>query len=594
MLFHLVQTHRLPLLRLARRSLSMASIESISEQISTQTALFNQLRLQNAEASVLDEAKKRLGELKKSLALSKGSDGTSGAAGAKKRERILLKTAKGTRDYGPAEMFCRESIERTVKDCFTTYGGSCLDTPVFERKDILAGKYGEDAKLIFDLMDQGGEQLALRYDHTVPLARYLAMTGATNPQSKLWQVGKVYRRDNPVVSKGRMREFSQADFDICGTWDAMIPDGEIVSLICTVLGKLDVGEFTVKINHRKILDGVFEVCGVPTEKIRPISSAVDKLDKLPWSEVKKEMTEEKGLDPAVADKIGEYVKHKGGPSLLEQLSADEALMANASAKQGITEMGLLFTYLRAYGVIDKLSFDLSLARGLDYYTGIIYEAVVEASAPPSFKADASTPAPPKKKAKKPKTDEDDEEEIDESQVGVGSIAAGGRYDGLVGMFTAAASADGKKVAGLPCIGISFGLDRIFALVWPKWVAKGGRSKETMVYVMAAGDGLLEERIALVRELRDGGIKADFLAKKKPKLTAQFAAGELDEVPFAIILGADELKSGDVKVKEQKWEIVGGEKKKIQAEQGDSGTLVKRQGLVEWIKATATFRELTEK
>jgi len=107
-------------------------------------------------------------------------------------------------------MFCRLHIEKIVKECFTTYGGSCLDTPVFERKDILAGKYGEDAKLIFDLMDQGGEQLALRYDHTVPLARYLAMGGATNTHAKLWQIGKVYRRDNPVMSKGRMREFSQA------------------------------------------------------------------------------------------------------------------------------------------------------------------------------------------------------------------------------------------------------------------------------------------------------------------------------------------------------------------------------------------------
>ena len=107
-------------------------------------------------------------------------------------------------------MHCREHIERTVKDVFTTFGGSCLDTPVFERKDVLTGKYGEDQKLIFDLKDQGGEELALRYDHTVPLARYLAMTGALNTQVKLWQVGKVYRRDNPVVSKGRMREFSQA------------------------------------------------------------------------------------------------------------------------------------------------------------------------------------------------------------------------------------------------------------------------------------------------------------------------------------------------------------------------------------------------
>lgn len=160
-------------------------------------------------------------------------------------------------------MYCREHIERIVKECFTTYGGSCLDTPVFERKEILAGKYGEDAKLIFDLMDQGGEQLALRYDHTVPLARYLAMGGAKNTVSKLWQVGKVYRRDNPVMSKGRMREFSQAvctlflncvsvftimqDIDISGVWDPMIPDAEILSLLCTILTKLDVGEFTIKV-----------------------------------------------------------------------------------------------------------------------------------------------------------------------------------------------------------------------------------------------------------------------------------------------------------------------------------------------------------
>ncbi len=107
-------------------------------------------------------------------------------------------------------MFCREHVERIVKDCFTTFGGSQLDTPVFERKEILAGKYGEDQKLIFDLQDQGGEQLALRYGHTVPLTRYLAMSGTITNQAKLWQVGKVYRRDNPVMSKGRMREFSQA------------------------------------------------------------------------------------------------------------------------------------------------------------------------------------------------------------------------------------------------------------------------------------------------------------------------------------------------------------------------------------------------
>ncbi|KAI0066522.1 histidyl-tRNA synthetase [Artomyces pyxidatus] len=559
----------------------MATVESLNAELAQQTELFNKLRVENAEPSVLEETRKRLAELKAAVKSAAG-----GKDGGKKKERLLLKTPKGTRDYGPGEMFCREHVERIVKECFVLFGGCQLDTPVFERKDILAGKYGEDAKLIFDLEDQGGEQLALRYDHTVPLARYLAMGGATNTQSKLWQVGKVYRRDNPVMSKGRMREFSQADFDISGLWDTMIPDAEIISLLCTILTRLEVGEFTVKLNHRKLLDGLFEVCGVPAEKIRPISSAVDKLDKLPWSEVKKEMTDEKGLDPTVADKIGEYVKHKGGRALLDQLLADPALTANANAKQGLDEIGILFSFLESYRILDKISFDLSLARGLDYYTGLIYEAVVEASAPPGFKSgDAPAPALPKKKSKKAAADE--EEEIDESQVGVGSIAAGGRYDNLVGMFTSAAAGDGKKSQGLPCIGVSIGLDRIFAILWPKWVERGMRSKEVVAYVLSAGDGLLKERMELVQELREAGIATDFLAKNKPKFNAQFAAGERDEVPFAVILGGDELLAGLVTVKEQRWEFVEG--KKVKVASTDKGTQVKRSELAQWLKDTPTFK-----
>ncbi|KIY50012.1 histidyl-tRNA synthetase [Fistulina hepatica ATCC 64428] len=572
-----------------RRFSKMAATEDLQREIQAQTAIFNDLRLKDSNPGALDEAKKKLGDLKRALGVATAASG-SGAKDGKKKERLLLKTAKGTRDFGPGEMYCREYVERVVKDCFTSFGGSCLDTPVFERKDVLTGKYGEDSKLIFDLMDQGGEQLALRYDHTVPLARYLAMLGGTNTHSKIWQVGKVYRRDNPVMSKGRMREFSQADFDISGVWDPMVPDAEIVSLMCTILTKLEVGDFTVKLNNRKILDGMFEVCGVSPEKIRTISSAVDKLDKSPWSEVKHEMTEEKGLDEATADKIGEYVKLKGGPELLDRLTTDTTLMSNVSAKDGIVEMGMLFKYLRAYKVIDKVSFDLSLARGLDYYTGLIFEAVVAASAPPGFSANANaTPAPEvgKKSKRKKAESADDDEEIDESQVGVGSIAAGGRYDKLVGMFHAAAAGEGKKAASVPCVGVSMGLDRIFALLWPTWAEKGMRSKETMVYVMAAGDGLLEERIALVQELRAAGIKTDFLAKVKPKLPAQFAAGERDEVPFAVILGADELQAGLVTVKEQRWAIVDGKKAKV--ESADKGVQVRRDELVDWIKRSASFQ-----
>ncbi|KAF5312806.1 hypothetical protein D9619_002354 [Psilocybe cf. subviscida] len=618
--------------------MASTDIVTLEAQIVAETAKFNELRLSGGS---LDESKKILSELKKALAMAKGAGkekkekkdgaaaaGTSGgeakvAAGAdKKKERLLLKTAKGTRDYGPAEMFCRAHIEKVVKDVFATFGGACLDTPVFERKDVLTDKYGEDAKLIFDLLDQGGEQLALRYDHTVPLARYLAMQGGVAPAHKLWQIGKVYRRDQPVMSKGRMREFTQADFDITGHWDPMIPDAEILSMLCTILKRLDVGEFTVKLNHRKILDGIFEVCGVPAEKIRSISSAVDKLDKMAWADVKKEMTDEKGLDGAIADKIGEYVKHKGGPDLLAKLEADSTLTANKSAKAGISEMSILFGLLEAYGVVDKISFDLSLARGLDYYTGVIYEAIVEASAPPAFKAanalaEASTsipipetpatpttPAPGSKKSRSKPTEptEDDEKEIDESQVGVGSIAAGGRYDNLVGAFICGAagiadlsSKEAKKalgpLGGTPCIGVSIGMDRIFAIVWPKWVERagggGGRGKETMVYVMSAGDGLVKERVGLVSELREAGIQTDFLFKSKPKIAAQFAAGEKDEVPFAIILGAEELASGLVTVKEQKWEIKDGVKTKI--ESADKGTQVKREELVRWLKESETGR-----
>lgn len=565
----------------------VTSVDTLNAELAQQTELFNKLRIANSDPATLEESRKRLGEIKRELASLK-----PGGKDAKKKERLLLKTPKGTRDYGPGEMFCRDYVERIVKECFVLYGGAQLDTPVFERKDILAGKYGEDAKLIFDLEDQGGEQLALRYDHTVPLARYLAMGGATNTQSKLWQLGKVYRRDNPVMSKGRMREFSQADFDISGQWDTMIPDAELLSLLCTILTRLEVGEFTIKINHRKILDGIFEVCGVPPEKVRPISSAVDKLDKLPWSEVKKEMTEEKGLDSTSADKIGEYVKHKGSRPLLDQLLADVTLTGSAKAKQGLDEMVVLFTFLEAYKISDKISFDLSLARGLDYYTGLIYEAIVEASAPPSLKAaeglDSAPPAPAAPQKKKTKLGPDEDEEIDESQVGVGSIAAGGRYDDLVAMFTAAASSDGKKAARLPCVGVSIGLDRIFALLWPKWIERGMRSKEVFAYVLSAGDSLLPERMELVQELRAQGIAADFLAKNKPKLPAQFAAGERDEVPYAIILGGDELKAGLVTVKEQRWEFVDGKKTKV--ESAEKGTKVPRAELVQWLKATATFQD----
>ena len=360
-------------------------------------------------------------------------------------------------------MVIRDKIFSTITEVFKRHGAVTIDTPVFELKDILSGKYGEDSKLIYDLADQGGEICSLRYDLTVPFARWLAMN--RDVQSiKRYHIAKVYRRDQPAMKKGRMREFYQCDFDIAGTYDPMLPDAEIVRIANEIFEGLGwKGRYTIKINHRKVLDGIFQVCGVPEEKIRPISSAVDKLDKMPWEDVKKEMTEDKGLAEEAADKIGEYVVQKGQRDLLAKLMADQGLMVNESMKAGLADMELLFNYLEAFDALDNVSFDLSLARGLDYYTGIIWEVVTEGSAPLADTS-AATAAPPKPSKKPAKAGADfDEDRSEDPSVGVGSVAAGGRYDNLVGMFS------GK--GQIPCVGISFGVDRIFSITKARMAAE---------------------------------------------------------------------------------------------------------------------------
>ncbi|EFQ98628.1 histidyl-tRNA synthetase [Nannizzia gypsea CBS 118893] len=464
----------------------------------------------------------------------------------KGKTSFTLKTPKGTKDWAGPDALLRDNIFSTITNVFKRHGGMALDTPVFELREILAGKYGEDSKLIYDLQDQGGEICSLRYDLTVPFARWLAMnTDIRN--IKRYHLAKVYRRDQPAMTKGRMREFYQCDFDIAGAqFDPMVADSEVLKIATEVFDDLGwKGNYTIKINHRKILDGLFEVCGVPQDKIRTISSAVDKLDKLPWEDVRKEMVDEKGLDGAVADNIETYVVRKGGRDLLESLLADEKLTANASAKAGLDDMALLLGYLEDFGVLDKFSFDMSLARGLDYYTGVIYEVITEGSAPAT-----ATSAPEAQKlqrqAKKDKKVDADEDRSNDPSVGVGSVAAGGRYDDLVGMFS--------PKAQIPCVGISFGVDRIFSITKARMQRESKlRNSEVDVYVMAFGGkgftGLLKERMQICKSLWEAGIKAEFLYKVKPKLPAQFKAAEANLVPFAVILGEDELAAGKVRVKE---------------------------------------------
>lgn len=285
-----------------------------------------------------------------------------------------VKVPKGTRDHDPADMLVREETFSTIIRCFKRHGAVPIDTPVFELKDVLTNKYGEDSKLIYELADQGeGEKLALRYDLTVPFARYVATHGLK--QMKRYHIGKVYRRDEPYMTKGRFREFFQCDYDIAGSYDPMLPDADCLKLACEILEELNVGKFVIRLSHRKILDGIFEISEVPEDLYRPISSAVDKLDKKTWEDVKEEMIQ-KGISGQVADKVGNYVKLSGSPiEILEKIKGDQNLISNPSAMVGIKELGLLFTYLEATNCLQFVTFDLSLARGLDYYTGVIFEAI---------------------------------------------------------------------------------------------------------------------------------------------------------------------------------------------------------------------------
>ncbi|GAA5800873.1 hypothetical protein HPULCUR_006312 [Helicostylum pulchrum] len=455
-----------------------------------------------------------------------------------KKVQFQLKTPKGTRDYDEKEMTIRNSLFATITNIFQRHGAVTIDTPVFEMRDILSGKYGEDSKLIYDLANQGGEDCSLRYDLTVPFARYLAMQGKKDAQQmKRYQIAKVYRRDQPVMTKGRLREFYQCDFDIAGQYDPMIPDAEVLKILCETLDAVDI-KFKIKLNHRQILDGIFQVSGVPSDKIRSISSAVDKLDKLSWQDVKKEMTMEKGLDAAVADRIGAYVeglKGKDTASLLEYLQNDAEFMKNASASQGVADVKLLLEFLEVFKVKDRVHLDLSLARGLDYYTGIIYEAVQTESE------------------------------------GVGSIAAGGRYDDLVGMFSG--TNKNGKAKTIPCVGVSVGVERVFSILMARQNMEKIKSTATQVYIISVGDGLLKERMALVNELWEAGIKASFMLKNKPKLEKQWLACEKEQIPFAVILGKDELENCKVRIKDMR----------VKDQSQGGGSMIDRKDMVQELK-----------
>lgn len=300
----------------------------------------------------------------------------------------------------------------------------------------------------------------------------------------------------------------------------MVQDAEVFAVIYEILREVGFGsEFRIKCNNRLILDGIFAVAGVPQASFRPICSAVDKLDKMPWDAVKREMVEEKGLDPECADRIGKYVQRSGKAELVEELLQDSMLAGNLLAKQGLLQMRALWKYFGIYGLMDRIWFDLSLARGLDYYTGVILEAVLEGAE-------------------------------------VGSIAGGGRYDNLVGMFSArTTSSDNGQTCSfsgqIPCVGATFGIERVFAILEARARSAPTPPKvsPTQVYIAVAGGELLPQRMLLAKHFWQANIPCEFSPKPKPRPLDQFEWCEKNAVPIAVVLGPGELEKGVVKVRE---------------------------------------------
>lgn len=440
--------------------------------------------------------------------------------------KTTAKPPKGTRDIGPEAMAVRERAFSLITSVFRAHGAVAIDTPVFELRDVLQNKYGEDSKLIYHLSDdmssEKGEKLSLRYDLSVPFARYLATNNVS--QIKRYHIGKVYRRDRPAMERGRFREFYQCDFDIAGVYPSMVPDAEVLVVMMQLFDTLAaqsmyheqvIGTYKIKVSNRVLLDSIFTVCGVPQDKLRAICSAVDKLDKELWEVVKKEMVQEKGLDEEVADRIENFVLLSGEPfEILKKLRQNHAL--SELCGNVMDDMEKLFRLVECMreGLPQRLSFDLSLARGLDYYTGVIFEAVL----------------------------------LDKT-VNLGSIGAGGRYDNLVGMFRSRTA---------PCVGCSLGIERIMNLMIgaaeqeaaandPEGKGKL-RSTSTDVLVATIGKGMMEPRLKLCGELWRKGIAAEFCFNENWNFGKQFTQAIGNGVPLMVVVGEDELKEGVVRLK----------------------------------------------
>ena len=425
---------------------------------------------------------------------------------------------QGTRDFDPSTVRKRRHIFDTIRKVFELYGYQPLETPAMEQLDTLMGKYGEEGdKLIFKILNNGLNdprnieksrtafenvlhgrndkdltERALRYDLTIPFARYVAMNhGQLTFPFRRYQMQPVWRADRP--QKGRYREFYQCDADVVGSY-SLINEVELASIYTTVFKELGI-PVEIRINNRKILAGLAEFCGGP-EKMIDITTAIDKLDKIGIEKVKAELAE-RGLDAPQIAAVEQYLNITGDNA--QKLARLSALFADTPlGAAGVRELSQILGYPGGPALV----LDPTLARGLNYYTGTIFE-------------------------------------VKALDVQMGSIGGGGRYDDLTGTF---------GVPGVPGVGISFGVDRIYDVMEELKLFPAGVHTGTKVLFFNLGEAESRAAFGLMQQLRANNIPAE-LYHEQAKFDKQFKYAEKKEIPYVVILGSTELANRQVQLKD---------------------------------------------
>ncbi len=414
---------------------------------------------------------------------------------------IKPRVPRGMRDILPEQMIRRQYVIDVIRDVFEEFGFEPLQTPALELSEVLTGKYGPDAeKLIYQAGHTGGkEDISLRYDLSVPLCRVVAMYPQLPKPFKRYQIDPVWRAERP--QKGRYRQFFQCDADTVGS-DSMLADAENVNLIYQVLFRLGFYDFEININNRKLITGIGEFTGVPTEQLGGLYRAIDKLDKIGLDGVTTELRENEIPEDVIANLL-KLIQIEGPPKVvLDELY--EQLGHLDIAREGIAELGELIRYLMIFGVPEEMyRVNVAMVRGLEYYTGPIYETVV----------------------KEPK---------------IGSITGGGRYDELIGSFS-------KQ--SFPATGTSFGIERIIDVMeefdmFPSTV----RKTVTQVLMTVFDDDLMEESLKLATRLRQGGIRTEVYFRPT-RISTQMKYANAKGIPYVVILGSDELAAGTAAVRD---------------------------------------------